>query len=388
MKKNIKEWKEEKKWNPFNSYKLLAHVERWKLIKRGEIMPPPILVTIDPSNICNFNCKWCNASYIRNKQNQQLTSKNIQDIVNFLINWKYNNYSLQAVCIAGGGEPLINENTGLLIDLLTQNSIEVGVVTNGFFIEKFVEPLSKCTWVGISIDAGSPAIFNKLKGLSSNLNAFDKVIDNIKILIDYSVKNKTKLGKKHPAYGVSYKFLLDNENIQDIFGAVKLAKTSFCKNFHLRPSSTTWDKLHSDKELSFSDEEINLYFNEISKSLELDDKTFSVYGVTHKFDSQFKRCNNFNKCYAVFMTGVFMPSQQKGKIDFGLCCDRRGDDRLLLAKGIDNPAMINELWGSDYHWQVHDKINVQTDCPRCTYQPHNQIYEQVILEDSMTYIFI
>ena len=33
-------------------------------------------------------------------------------------------------------------------------------------------------------------------------------------------------------------------------------------------------------------------------------------------------------------------------------------------------------------------IDIANECPRCTYQPHNQIYEQVILNDSMTYKFI
>jgi len=28
------------------------------------------------------------------------------------------------------------------------------------------------------------------------------------------------------------------------------------------------------------------------------------------------------------------------------------------------------------------------DCPRCTYQPHNQIMEHVVLNDNMTYKFI
>lgn len=61
----IKEWTAQKRWNPFNSYKLLVHVERWRQIKRGRPIPPPVLITVDPTNICNFNCVWCNAEYIR-----------------------------------------------------------------------------------------------------------------------------------------------------------------------------------------------------------------------------------------------------------------------------------------------------------------------------------
>ena len=53
------EWSVHKKWNPFNSYKLLAHVPRWSLIKRGQPIPQPALVTVDPINRCNLRCQWC-----------------------------------------------------------------------------------------------------------------------------------------------------------------------------------------------------------------------------------------------------------------------------------------------------------------------------------------
>ncbi len=390
MEKNYKnlEWKENKKWNPFNSHKLLAHVERWKSIKRGNIIPPPVLVTIDPSNVCNHSCKWCNASKIMSNQHNMLSEKNIRDIVDFLSHWRTYNYSVNAVCIAGGGEPLMNKNTGLLIDLLKQNNIDVGVVTNGFYIDEFLEPLSKCTWVGVSIDAGNSKTFNKLKGLPEDSKNFEKIINNIKKLVKFSKENNGLLAKNHPAYGVSYKYLLSEGNIDEVYDAVNLAKEIGCKNFHLRPSSTPWNLLNTVDEISFNNNQVNKYFAQIKKALELDDDNFNVYGVTHKFNGQFERNNRFNKCYAVFMTGVFMPSKIKGKIDFGLCCDRRGDDRLLLCKDMDNVNIISEKWGSSEHWQIHDNINITEQCPRCTYQPHNQIYEQVILKDSMTYIFI
>jgi hypothetical protein len=48
---------------------------------------------------------------------------------------------------------------------------------------------------------------------------------------------------------------------------------------------------------------------------------------------------------------------------------------------------VSKLWGSKKHWGIFDKIKVGA-CPRCTYQPHNQVYEHVILNDSMTYKFI
>jgi hypothetical protein len=92
------------------------------------------------------------------------------------------------------------------------------------------------------------------------------------------------------------------------------------------------------------------------------------------------------------MTAVIEPPAGKDAPDesfvIGLCCDRRGDPKLELVRNITDPDEIQKLWGSDKHWKIHDKIQADVECPRCTYQPHNEIYEQVILCDSMTHKFI
>jgi hypothetical protein len=92
------------------------------------------------------------------------------------------------------------------------------------------------------------------------------------------------------------------------------------------------------------------------------------------------------------MTAVIEPptgkDAPKDSFTVGLCCDRRGDPKLELARSIEDAKEIQKLWGSKGHWDIHDRIIVQSECPRCTYQPHNEIYEQVVLNDSMTYKFI
>jgi len=385
----IEEWSVLKRWNPFNSYKLLAQVYRWRLIKRGAKIPQPALVTVDPCNICNHNCIWCNAKVVIKKSKNMLDKDILIEIADFLKEWQGSpgwEKGVEAVCIAGGGEPLMNQYVGDFIEKLISNGIEAGVVTNGYYIDKFIEPLSKCTWVGVSIDAGSKKIFNKLKGLSPKSENFDKIIDNINRLYEYSRKNNTRLGLKKPGYGIGYKYLLHPENIKDVFKAAKLAKEIGCKNFHVRPVGNTWDNLNNSY-FKFSDEDINNFKEEIKRARELEDENFNVFAVVHKFGDQFQVANYFQNCYAIFMTCVFMPPIENDyKFVVGLCCDRRGDRRLELGK-FNKTEELRQLWGSDKHWNIFDNINI-SDCPRCTYQPHNQIYEKVILEDSMTYKFI
>jgi len=391
-----REWNPSKRWNPFNSYKLLAHVDRWKGIKRGRAIPPPVLVTVDPTNVCNLNCVWCNAEFVRRECRGSLSENALREIADFLPRWGegmgFGETGVQAICIAGGGEPLLNPATGGFIDRVAANDVDVGVVTNGTMMDGFVDSLSQAVWVGVSVDAATRQTYNKLKRLPSECDLFDRVTGNTAILVDYARMHNNKLGWKHPAYGVSFKYLLYRDNIGEVYEAAKLAKRIGCKNIHFRPVGTAWDKLDTEKEISFSREEIRLFEEQIAGALELDDETFGVYGVTHKFNSQFASANYFCRCHSIFMTAVIEPpvgeDAPADSFTVGLCCDRRGDSKLELARNIRSADEIQKLWGGRQHWDIHDRIIVQSECPRCTYQPHNEIYEQVILSDSMTYKFI
>lgn len=391
------EWSPNKRWNPFNSYKLLSHVHRWRQIKRGRPIPPPVLITVDPTNACNFGCVWCNAAYVRAHRQGSLSEKTLALVADFLPHWSEGcgvwKPGVEAICVAGGGEPLLNPATVPFIDRVIAKGIEVGVVTNGSLIGTAMDSLSHCTWVGVSMDAGRPETFCSLKGLDPEAGLFEGIVDSIATLVDYSRRHNNRLGAKHPAYGVSYKYLLYRDNISEIYEAAELAKRIGCKNIHFRPAGTTWDNVGNAKSgIQFTKEEIELFYDQIRRTMELDDERFNVFGITHKFDSQFDAANHFARCYAIFMTAVIMPPAKSEGQDIGftlgLCCDRRGDAKQELARRITDPSEINRIWGSEEHWRIHDRIKIRGECPRCTYQPHNEIYEQVILNDSMTYKFI
>jgi len=379
-----KEWSPAKKWNPFNSAKLLSQVYRWRDIKRGAVINPPVLVTIDPTNNCGLSCIWCNSDYILKRRHQHLSKKVLLEIADFLGKWKHKDYGIEACCIAGGGESLLNPATYDLIDRLIENNIQVGVVTNGVQMNKHFDTLSKCTWVGVSVDAGTPETFKKIKGKDK----YDTVIDNMRNLIKYANENDTTLGMKRQGNGITYKYLLHPYNAGEIIESVKTARDIGCRNFHLRPMGVPWDKLAINDNV-FTTKSIGTYKKQIEKARGYETKNFGVFAVSHKFDEKLRISNIFHQCYAIFMTCAIMPATDGNKdhCTVGLCCDRRGDKRLEL---LTNEWDINNLavaWGSKKHWDIFDNINLK-DCPRCTYQPHNQIYEHVILEDSMTYKFI
>jgi wyosine [tRNA(Phe)-imidazoG37] synthetase (radical SAM superfamily) len=150
-----REWTSQ--YNPFNSAKLFAHRDRWKHIRKGGVVPAPALVTVDPINACNYNCKhWCNAEYVLGKDHGRIQNEALNEIADFLPYWGIRGgeagvesfhgaaekvgiassmvddlYGVRAVCIAGGGEPLMHPYVGKFITRLADNGVKSGVVTNG-----------------------------------------------------------------------------------------------------------------------------------------------------------------------------------------------------------------------------------------------------------------
>lgn len=388
------EWSVAKRWNPFNSYKLLAQVYRWEKIKRGGLIPQPVLVTVDPINRCNLDCTWCNSAKVLKEREKKISAATLDRIADFLPRWQSDPAwpkGVEAVCIAGGGEPLLHEHCGGFVERMAHNGVESGIVTNGLAIDRHLDELIHCTWIGVSVDAGGKETFNKLKAPGSDKDLYGKVIDNMARLIEHARAREGRLAMDRSGYGLSYKYLLYEDNVGEIYQAVKTAKEIGCRNFHLRPAGTPWDKLDAPF-VTFSPEAIREFEQQIAAARELEDETFGVYAITHKFDQQLASANLFSKCYAVFMTGVFMPPTNdqaaENAFSFGLCCDRRGDPRLELVVDAEEIEEITRKWGSEEHWKIFDGIRVHNQCPRCTYQPHNQVYEYVILNDSMTFRFI
>ena len=373
-KRMTQEWKPNKKWNPFNSYKNLAHVERWSKIVKGGKIPAPVTVTIDPTNLCNLACQWCNAKTVR-EGGGVISLKVLAEIVKFISEW-----GVKAVCIAGGGEPTLHPHFGELVAMLQAENIRIGVVTNGTNLDRWQQYLMFCDWVGISIDAGTHETYAKYKGAEQ----FDNVLRQAKRLIDMARGLNRPLAKPGLGNGVFYKFLVTPNNLFEMEVAAEIAKEHGFKGIHYRPVGTDWTV---DKQPIFSDAQASKFNYYLGNAYRFDDKNFSVYGVQHKFDKNLSPSHNFEKCRAVFMTCVFMPpSEADMGFDVGLCCDRRGDAMTELFTNGDIRA-LKYHWGSVGHWDIADMIKPCEDCPRCTYAPHNEIFEQVIEQDNMTHDF-
>ncbi len=346
----MEEWSQ--KYNPFNSMKALIHAEYWKQIIAGGVVPPPRLVSIDPCGVCNYRCPHCNANEILTRHNKRMDMSLVRKTAALMKEWK-----TRAVCIGGGGESLLNPNTFRLVDLLVDAGVEVGVVTNGSRVDE-VATLLRCKWVGISVDAATAKTHSTMKGVSEN--KFDEVIENIRKL--------TRQGTE-----IAYKYLLHPNNCHEICEAARVAKDIGCDLIHIRPGAEPWSNAKGVS-FEFTPDMIARVKTDVERArVDFEDDSFRIYGVTHKFNPNFSIKKSFKKCYACMTTCLI---DSRGMI--GLCCDRRGDTKLELCHIED----VHTSWGSREHKRIHEEIIVGR-CPRCTYSHVNEIFENVIIRDSM-----
>jgi len=364
----MREWNDP--FNPFNSMKILMWREHLEACAKGEFLPP-VTVDVDPSNRCNFDCIWCNAFDMMHSGNKitDIPEKHLIKLADFFKRWGVN-----SSCVAGGGEPLLNNGTMSFLERMYVNGLENGLITNGVLLnDEKIDIIAKtCRWVGISMDSATPETFIKVKGIK-NKELYYKVIENLKKL----TKRIRDLGVKND---VCYKFLLHPYNANEILDAVKLAKECGVNDFQLRPVG--WINLTKtkDKKLDFN----GMYENidkQIEESLKLETKDFHVYGIRHKFNPDLKPKKNFKKCWAIPMLPTFGAD---GNVH--TCFDMRGREDLIMCKHYPDPEEVLKFWNSDKHKEIINNIDIDT-CPRCTWTTYNEAVEKVIIDDKMCYKF-
>lgn len=359
------EWSFRNKFNAFNTMKIIKHLDYWKQITTAldedmlnDKFPPPIAVTVDPSLACNLNCNFCNARNIRDEKSY-MTPEWLIALPRVLKEW-----GVKAVTVAGGGEPLMNKNIDLFLYACKDVDLPVGLITNGSLINKHKNAiLDCCKWIGISVDAGNNSTYKKIKGK----DVLDLVINNIKSLTDKGIE-------------VTYKYLVCPENYDEIETAILVAKDIGCDQIHIRPMGKAW---FDDRKPVFTEEQANIILDNVTSGRKrCEDNKFKVFGITHKFSQNFNIENDFKKCYSAFMYLLIQPN---GVIS--TCCDRRGDEKVILAKNLSKPEKIPLRWGTEKHIELFENIDVKKCC-RCTFSLHNQVYENMILEDKTFSDFI
>lgn len=142
----------------------------------------PLHINIDITNKCNLKCKHC-----FNRSGDDLIRNELND--KEFINVIYQIVEIRpfSVCICGG-EPFMRKD--LLfesLDILNQNNVHIGLVTNGLLLDEGT--LIKLKELGInSLQISLDGKARSHNHLRNNKEAYSKVINAIKLTEKYDIK--------------------------------------------------------------------------------------------------------------------------------------------------------------------------------------------------------
>ncbi len=155
--------------NIVNNIDFLGSLLKSKLLKKNI----PLTVIFNVTDRCNLQCRYCYAEYYR-RNNRDLDLKEIFSIVDQLAEMGNKRISL---C---GGEPLIRDDIGRIIDYIKGKGIICTVNTNGSLVPKRIEELKSIDYLCISFDGDEEA-----HEINRGKDSFKKVME----AIDCATKN-------------------------------------------------------------------------------------------------------------------------------------------------------------------------------------------------------
>lgn len=135
----------------------------------------PIYVEVSPSGACNHRCTFCAVDYIGYKPvnlDADLLMERLHEM---------GKLGVKSVMFAGEGEPLLHKRINAITEFTARKAdIDVAFTTNGVLLHK-LETLHECTWVKLSINAGTRETYTKVH--QTHERDWDRVWRNLEIMI-------------------------------------------------------------------------------------------------------------------------------------------------------------------------------------------------------------
>jgi len=161
-----------------NSIKVLSSLAISIISKKSNVWGVPIVVTVEPTVLCNLRCPQCVTGMGRIKREQHYFDLNLFKQVIEQIGDK-----LWYLLLYNQGEPFLNPNLVDFIKIAKQKRIYVTTSTNGHFLtdKDFIRTLVKSglDTIIISLDGADSATYLTYREGGN----FERVIDGIKQLI-------------------------------------------------------------------------------------------------------------------------------------------------------------------------------------------------------------
>lgn len=348
----------------YSPYKLVHHPDVIAKLRSKEHFAP-LQVHVVPTNRCNQNCSFCAYRMHGYSSSQNfgtgdvMPSAKLMETINSCANM-----GVKALQYTGGGEPTVHPNIEQAFELTYDCGLELALVSNGVnWSNKTIELLAGASWVRVSVDAFSPALYSKTRRVPEA--HFHKMLANLKALA------KTKEG----VLGVG--FVITKENWQEVYQACRLFKEIGVDNFRISAAFT-------DKGLSYFDgwfeDARDLVLETVA---DFNDDNFTVFNLFNdRISDLFDGVQNYDFCGMKNL----VPYIGADQIVY-TCCTLAYNDLGVIGSIKD--CTFEELWFSADVKEFLAKHNPRHRCRLpCMFEKKNEFIEYCIKSNPKHTAFI
>ncbi len=308
----------------------------------------PQSVEIDPTQLCNQDCVYCNSRDFRANSSDRASNEHYHELIERLASWHSfvpgSIGQVRTITFVGGGEPTLRKGFQNLVGQSVNTGILTSLVTNGSYLERLAdlpsETISKMAWVGVDIDSGDFATYEKVRR-SKQLNTFNKVKENVAWLAGLNPRVDIK-ALLHP-------MTISQRSLEATFEYAKeVGARMVYFRLALLDSGVIFDPPAHVESL----------IEAASQKFDIAVKTNKTRLVERKYTS----------CHALFMLPVFSAD---GNIY--LCCENRGNSAYSLGSWSERD--FRQIWNSEEHQRIFHLIDVKL-CKPCRPDIHNARVEE------------
>ena len=333
-----------------DGHKLDLHPERvaqWMQAKTWEEAKKvyPLYWEITTSAACNHRCTFCSVDAIGYPA--------ILMDTNILVDRMEEAHALgvKSVMFAGTGEPLLHKGISYITRKAFETGLDVAFTTNGVLLNK-LEPLELCSWVKVSLNAGTPESYAKIH--KTDTGDWDKVWRNIKD----AVKRKGNC-----AVGVQCVVL--PENYHEMLDLAMLSKDAGADYLVLKPYSQGTFSIVKRDDIDYRRMRVQL--QEVAD-------VFPHVIYREEAMKQESEAHHYNKCRAT--PNFWTYSMADGRM-FS-CSAHLLDDRFCI--GNINTQSFQEVWegeGRKKNWEMMKEFDIKQCRLNCRQNQQNQYLHRI-----------
>jgi len=301
----------------------------------------PISVEIHPTNICNYNCKYCSYT-IRRSDMKSIKQTVLMDLCRDLIEMQ-----VQTVFFSGGGEPTMYNYLYEAMTLLYENGINLALLTNGSNIEVIKKIAHYCQYILVHISSHDSKIYRDLMGHEQH-----SIINFAKNVRE--VTKKTHIGARIVVVNKNMEFLYETVDclLKHGFDYVQCTPAT---DYESRGVTIDWTKLE------------DIFSHPIFEKPNVM-KAYKV-GQKNPYRVSSKCASIENRLHAII--------DAKGGVY--ICPPYTSEGDKFCLGNINEKRFVN-IWNSEQHKKVIHTMNEHYknhDCKYCRFIEYNAFYDNM-----------